>query len=79
MRGVDAIEYHRLKSDIMYEDSQRFSEGEEEEDSRVITINPRLLIDVGDDRMANRGYDVEPADFTAFMMQRDAGRSTQFP
>ena len=52
----------------MYEDSQRFSEGEEEEDSRVITINPHLLIDVRDDRMVNRGYDVGPAESTAFMM-----------
>ena len=79
LRGADTIEYHRLKPEIMYEDSQRFSEGEEEEDSRVITINPRLLIDVGDDRMVNRGYDVEPADSTAFMMQRDAGRNTRSP
>jgi hypothetical protein len=79
LRGVDTIEYHYLKSDIMYEDSQRFSEGEEEEDSHTVTIDPRLLADVRPDRMVNRGYDVEPVDSTAFMMQRDAGRSTQSP
>ena len=62
----------------MYEDSQRFSGGEEE-DSHTITIDPRLLADVRSDRIVNRGYEVEPADSTAFMMQRDAGRSTQSP
>ena len=63
----------------MYEDSQRFSEGEEEEDSHTITIDPRLLADVRSDRIVNRGYEVEPADSTAFMMQRDAGRNTVSP
>ena len=63
----------------MYEDSQRFSGGEEEEDSRVITIDPRLLINVRDDRPRHRQDDVEPFDSMAFTMQRVADRSTQSP
>ena len=63
----------------MYEDSQRFSEGEEEEDSRVITINPRLLVDAGRDRLMHRQGDIAPFDSTAFTMQRVVDRDTRSP
>ena len=63
----------------MYEDSQRFSEGEEEEDSRVITINPHLLVDVRSDRSMHKQDDIEPVDSMAFTMQRVADRNTQSP
>ena len=63
----------------MYEDSQRFSGGEEEEDSRVITIDPRLLVDVRDSRSMHRQDDIEPPDSTAFTMQRVVDRNTRSP
>ena len=63
----------------MYEDSQRFSEGEEEEDSRVITINPHLLVDARDGRSMHRQDDIEPVDSTAFTMQRVVDRDTRSP
>ena len=63
----------------MYEDSQRFSEGEEEEDSRVITINPHLLLDVRGDRSVHRHDDIEPVNSMAFTMQRVVDRDTRSP
>ena len=79
LRSTSTIEHHRLKFDTMYEDSQRFSEGEEEEDSRVITINPHLLVNVRDGRSMHRQNDIEPVDSTAFTMQRVVDRDTRSP
>ena len=79
LRGTSTIEHHRPKFDKMYEDSQRFSEGEEEEDSRVITINPHLLVNVRDGRSMHRQNDIEPVDSTAFTMQRVVDRDTRSP
>ena len=63
----------------MYEDSQRFSGGDEEVYSHVITIHPSLLVDVGDGRMMHRKDDVEPLESTAFTMQRVVGREARSP
>jgi len=63
----------------MYEDSQRFSEGEEEEDSRVITINPHLLANARGGRLMHGRDDIEPVDSTAFTMQRVVDRDTRSP
>ena len=63
----------------MYEDSQRFSEGEEEEDSRVITINPHLLVDARGGRLMHGQDDIEPVDSMAFTMQRVVNRDTRSP
>ena len=79
MRSTNTIEHHRLEFDTMYEDSQRFSEGEEEEDSRVITINPHLLVDARGGRLMHGRDDIEPVDSTAFTMQRVVDRDTRSP
>ena len=79
MRSENTIKHHHQKLDTMYEDSQRFSEGEEEEESRVITINPHLLVDVRGDRSMRRQDDIEPVDSMAFTMQRVVDRNTRSP
>ena len=79
MSDTNTIEHHPPKFDTMYEDSQRFSGGEEEEDSRVITINPHLLVDVRGGRLMPRQDDIEPFDSAAFTMQRVVDRDTRSP
>ena len=41
MRDTSTIEHHRPKFDKMYEDSQRFSDGDEADDNNAAAINPR--------------------------------------
>ena len=41
LRGTSTIEHHRSKFDKMYEDSQRFSDGDEADDNNAAAINPR--------------------------------------
>ena len=55
----------------MYEDSQRFSEGEDEESGSVISFHPRSTTTYG---RYHRRDEVELRDLAANTMQRDVDR-----
>ena len=63
----------------MYEDSQRFSEEEGDESSRVISFNPRSMATYGRDQRGNIVDDVGSRVLPARTMQRDVGEEASPP
>ena len=63
----------------MYEDSQRFSEGEEDESSHIIVFNPRSTAIYSRSRMNDREEETESREPATHTMQRDVGRESSSP
>ena len=57
----------------MYEDSQRFSEEEEDESSHIVSFNPRSTLTWGRGQTNNMKDDVESQEPSSRMMQHGAG------
>ena len=63
----------------MFENSQRFSEGEEDESSHIIVFNPRSTVTYGRSRTDNREDEIESREPATHTMQRDVGRESSSP
>ena len=60
----------------MYEDSQRFSEGEEDESSHIVVFNPRSTATYSRDQTDGREDEVRSREPATHTMQRDVGRGS---